>query len=433
MIYSVIVCIIFFAALLLWLVRFAKEAGFSLPNNKLFSFALEDKTYKPLGEKTTGMECLKIFLLALGFRIAVFLLAWMAYGIFSDGDVQSIPEFFSNWKIWDAPHYLEIAENGYANHIEDGQYLMLVFFPLFPMLVKILHAFIPNYILSGMIVSTICYSVGCMLMYKLVTMDYSKSIAKKSVVFLSVYPFAFYYGGIMTESTFFMLTIATFLAIRKHNWLVVGILGALTALTRSFGVLMIIPAAVEWVQHECPIGLIREKNWKKLGKDFLGVLPILIIPVGTLIYLYINYSVTGDPFIFSQYQSEHWHMNLQFFGKTLNMLWSRTMSFNDRWSSITCLFMPELLALPVFAAVILYSIRRTRSVYVVFMLIYFAFNAAASWPLSLSRYLSCMFPVFWVLATFTDKHKETELPITAIMAIGFGIYLTGYITLHQIM
>lgn len=433
MIYSVIVCTIFFAALLMWLVRFAKELGFNLPSNRLFSFVLENKKYKPLGETVTTRECFTIFFTAFGFRIAVLLLAWMAYGIFSDGGAQSIPEFFNRWNIWDAPHYIEIAENGYANHIEEGQYLMLVFFPLYPVLVKILQYIVQSYVVSGLLVSSICYSVGCVLMYRLVNIDYSKSIAKKSVIFLSIYPFAFYFGGIMTESTFFMMTIATFLAIRRHNWWAAGVLGALTALTRSFGVLMIIPAAVEWIQAECPIALIKEKKLKKLGKDFLGVLPILIIPVGTLIYLYINYSVTGDPFIFSQYQSEHWHMNLQFFGKTLNMLWSRTTSFNDDWSAINCLFMPELLALPIFAAVILYSVRRTRSVYVVFMLIYYAFNAAASWPLSLSRYLSCMFPVFWVLAEFTDRHKETELPIAAIMAIGFGIYLTGYITMHQIM
>ena len=67
------------------------------------------------------------------------------------------------------------------------------------------------------------------------------------------------------------------------------------------------------------------------------------------------------------------------------------------------------------------------------MIVYFMFNVAASWPLSLTRYMSCMFPAFWLIASFTDEHKQLELPVAVMSAICFGIYLTGYITVHSIM
>lgn len=433
MIYTVIICIIFFAALAMWLVRFAKESGFRLPDNRVLNFVTEKKAYTPLCEKTTGKECAKIFIYALIFRIILFFAGWFAYGIFAKGAPQTLPEYCSRWNLWDSPHYIEIAQYGYGHQIEDGNFYMLVFFPLYPVLIRIFSMFLHNYIVSGLVVSTLSYCFGCMLMYKLVAIDYSKPIAKKSVMFMSVFPFAFFFGGIMTESLFFLLVIATFLAIRQHRWFAVGILGMLSALSRSFGVLMIIPAAVEWIQTYHPVSLIREKNFRLLGSHVVRALPIIIIPVGTLIYLYINYQTAGDPFIFLKYQREHWYQELQFFGKTTNMLWSRTMAFSDRWTDITSLFMPELILIPIFAGIILYSVRRTRSMYVAFMFVYFIFNVGASWPLSMSRYLSCMFPVFWVIAEFTDRHKNLELPVTAVMAVIMGIYFTGYITAHQIM
>ena len=432
MIYSTIVSIIFFCALAVWLVRFAGEAGVKYPEHRALAFITKKHTLR--SEKdTTRRELISIFLFALIFRIIIFLSGWFALGIFTGDDAMGLLDYCDKWSIWDGPHYLEIAQYGYAHKIEDGNYYMLVFFPLYPLLIKLFAFVLRNYAVSALTVSALTYSAGCVMTYKLVTLDYSKYTARTAIVLLSIAPFAFFYGSVMTESLFFLLTVSTFYAIRRHNWVLAGILGALTALTRSFGVFMIIPAAVEWVQHEKPIMLIRQKQWRALGGRFVRVLPILVMPVGTLIYLFINYKTTGDALIFIKYQSEHWSMNLQFFGKTAHMLWDRTTSFNDNWSFISSLFMPELIAIPIFSLLILYSARRTRSVYTSFMLVYFVFNAGASWPLSMPRYLACMFPVYWVIAEFLERHKRLEAPLIAVSAVIFGIYLTGYITVHNIM
>ena len=45
------------------------------------------------------------------------------------------------WTQWDAPHYLGIAENGYVT--EGDARLHIVFYPLYPYLVRGLHAVIP--------------------------------------------------------------------------------------------------------------------------------------------------------------------------------------------------------------------------------------------------------------------------------------------------
>lgn len=433
MVYSVISSIIFFTAAVIWLVRFAGEAGARLPQNRILGFITADKTFRASGEKTERSEYAKIFAAAMAFRILFFLFGWLAKGIMQYGNVPGFLDYCKMWLIGDGQHYIEIASNGYSHFEENGQHLMLVFFPMYPLLMRIFHWIIPNYVIAAMIVSALCYSAGCAVMYKLVAIDYSKSIARMSIIFMSVYPYAMYYGGVLTESLFLLTIVSTFLAIRQHKWLLAGILGAFASLTRSFGMFMIIPAAVEWVQTERPLELIRDKKWETLGKKIMSFLPALTMILGILIYLFINYKVAGDPFVFMQYERDHWLQKLQFFGKTSNMLWNKVFHAGSNWTSIACMYLPELLSFITLSLVILYSTRRTRSMYVIFMLIYFAFNAGASWPLSMSRYWSCMFPMFWVAAEFTDTHKKIETPLAAIMAIMLGMYLVGYMNTLSLM
>ena len=433
MIWSTAVSIIFFAGVALFLVRFISEAGVTFPKNRVMSAITADKTPKSAGETTTARECLYVFLFALAFRIVVYLCAWIACGIFNGGQAPGFIEYCSKWNLWDSPHYLDVAQYGYAHYDENGQHLFLVFFPLYPIMVKLLALIVRNYVVSALLVSTLCYSAGCVMVYKLVTIDYSKSIARTSVVLLSVSPFAFFFGGIMTEGLFVLVIISMFYAIRKHEWWIAGILGILASLTRSVGVLMVIPAAVEWVQSERPIAMMRDKDWKTLGKSFVRFLPAALTPVGILIYLYINYRVDGDPFVFMKYQSEHWSQNLQYFGKTIKMLFNYSFIMGGDWTVRVCMYIPGLFSMTFAAIAVLLSVRRMRSVYTSFMIVYFLFNAAASWPISGPRYMGCMFPAYWLIAAFTDEHKEFELPIAVMSAVLFGVYLTGYLTVHSIM
>ncbi len=432
MILSILLSVIIFAALALFLLRLAGESGVTLPRGKAVDFLTAYKYGADEDEKDGKYTLLKIFLYALTFRVIVFILGWAASGIFSEGGMPSFLDYCEKWNLWDAPHYLDIAQYGYSHHLEDGKHLFLVFFPLYPLVVRIFAIALRSYTVSALAVSFLSYSAGCALMYKLVRIDYSRAVARRSVIFLSVSPFAFFFGGVMTEGLFFLVVTATFLAIRRHNWLGAGVLGALAALTRSVGVLMIVAAAVEWVQCERPIALIRGKDFKKLGKKFVSALPLLIIPVGTLVYLYINYRVEGNAFAFMEYQKEHWSQEFQYFGKTVNMLVSR-VNTRESWSFIVCMFLSDIVSVAAAAVLTLLAVRRTRSMYTAFMLTYFFFNAGTSWPLSLNRYMACMIPAAWVLASLTEKRKNAAELITVCSAALFGIFLAGYLTGHSIM
>ena len=96
-----------------------------------------------------------IFFGAIIFRIFVYLISAliMAFGI-TEGAL-SLNTFLSNWCKWDANHYIKIATLGYegavefcetcrnaklatgisSEYMENGQHLMLVFFPFYSLFV----------------------------------------------------------------------------------------------------------------------------------------------------------------------------------------------------------------------------------------------------------------------------------------------------------
>ena len=93
--------------------------------------------FQPKSEEVTRKEIVKVFLYALIFRIGIYIAGVAIAMIFFDDVKYSFSDFLAGWNRWDSQHYIELAQKGYANCIENGQHLFLVFFPLCPWLLKI--------------------------------------------------------------------------------------------------------------------------------------------------------------------------------------------------------------------------------------------------------------------------------------------------------
>ncbi|MEI3212397.1 MAG: hypothetical protein V8S42_08870 [Lachnospiraceae bacterium] len=48
-------------------------------------------------------------------------------------------DFLDTWTRWDSAHYINISEDTYAGAIENGQHIFLVFYPLYPWLIRTLN------------------------------------------------------------------------------------------------------------------------------------------------------------------------------------------------------------------------------------------------------------------------------------------------------
>ncbi len=416
-----IFAVLFIAAVIIW--RFLANSG--VPFKKVIDERKISDTYTP-GKR----ECAKIFGLSILFRLFILCASISIFCLF-ETQAQNFEwsQWLNKWVQWDARHYINIS-NGYESYIEKGEYPTLVFFPLYSFFLNLVNYIIPNSALCGLIVSAIFSSVACIYFYKLVCLDYGKETGKLAVILLCVFPFGLFYNAIMSESIFLCTSVMALYYIRKHNWFVAGIIGCLVALSRSIGVFLVIPAFIELLEETQLLGNLKDKNvWFNTIKKGIW---LLLFPVGTLIHLFINYRITGDPLYFLIMEEEFWNQVGSPFYKiwdTFFYVFSGGYSLSVKMAS----FIPGMLCLISVYALFIKGLKKHKTMYLCWLFINILVNTSISWPLSLSRYLATAVPVYIILA---DECKNRPVLKTAIIigsSILFGIYLTGYLNTKFIM
>ena len=303
---SILVTLLF-GVLLIWLVKAIIDAWFG---------KRDEDTVRPL-LRTDGArryEVLKVGAYILVSRFVVFLLVYLMYTAmhgYKGGILDTLEEI---WKRFDSPSYLGIAERWYVTS-GDPQY-HIVFFPLFPIVIRLFNYITGNTFASAMLVSLLS-SVGAgMMLYKLLLIDYSEKISKFTVLLVFIFPAAFFFSAPMTESLFLLISVTCLYFTRKKLYLFAGVFGALAAFTRSQGVLLMVPMGIEAVRELIIMFKTKDKNaWRGLASRLTG---IIIVPVGLLMYIWVNYSVWGDAFKFLEIQREHWSQGLSFFFNTVS-------------------------------------------------------------------------------------------------------------------
>jgi len=417
----------------IWLIRFLNQSGLPMPDNRFFNWITAQKDMT--GDKVDKKQLVRVFFWALGIRIIIYLFGALSSRIFMDeGTVYTFKSFLDSWIRWDSSNYIDLASKGYSNCIVEGKHLFLVFFPLYPTTIRLMHYVIRDYQLAALVVSVISYCIGSCYFYALIAEEYGKSIAKKAFIYLAIFPFSFYFGGVMTESLFFCTTAAAFYYIKRHNWLMVAMLGILASLTRLHGILLIGVAGIEFFTYYKPFQMIRDKRIKELFKlVFTRGLCIALILVGPLYYLYLNYKVDGNPFQFMIYQREHWgHVNT-YFANTVKDVFQYALNFSQSDNMLASIWIPEALIFILAAALIIYGVRRHNLIYTAYLLVYTIVNYSVTWLISGSRYMLCALPIFVILGEIGENRKEADKWITVISAVGLGIYLTGYLMYKNIM
>lgn len=386
------------------------------------------------GEKANRRDILEIFTMAILIRLAIYLVSFVYMFIASDETTFTVSNFLETWNRWDAPHYIEIAQNGYGKWESEGRHLFLVFFPLYPWMLRIIHLFISNWEAACLVLSSLSYAAGCCFFYATLSEEYSKSIAYKSIVLLSVFPFAFFFGAMMTESLFFCTISMGYYFIRKHNWLAVGLVGILCSLCRIQGVIIMGVAGVEFLITYPFFKMYREKRLKEFFHAvFTKGIFLLLAPVGNLIYLYINYRVEGNPFQFTVYQSEHWYHKTTYFTDCISEILSNIRNPETTNTLLMCIWLPELICFLLAVILLIYGLKRHPLKYTAFLLVYTLINYSVTFLISGSRYMNCAFPLFIISGEILDRHPKWYPWVTAVSAMLMTLYMIGYFQWKQIM
>ena len=369
---------------------------------------------------------LQIVLYLAIFRLLLFALAYacsLIKGQYSGGLLDSLD-------IWnrlgtDSQHYLNIAQNGYVNTGDDR--LLIVFLPLYPYIVRGINFIVDNYLVSGLIVSNLCRVFAAYLLYELALLDMDKKGALRTLKYLCILPASFLFSAPLSDSLFLLLSVACVYSVRKNLYPVAGLIGFLAAFTRMPGVLLFAPACFELVGK-----IIRERPTQGANKKWRlrttgNALSLLLIPAGLLLYLYVNYSVTGNATTFLTVQREHWHQQLGwFFGTMATSVNSATVSFSDNTQMLLGLWLPNIVYLFGALGIVIAAQNKLRASNVAYFIAYYAVCMGATWLLSAPRYLTAAYPLALALGALTEK-KAADRIATILCIVLFVAYLIAYV------
>ena len=223
----------------------------------------------------------------------------------------------------------------------------------------------------------------------------------------------------------------TFYYLRTKNWFVAGMCGLFASLTRNFGLLLLLPAALEFLIQNKIFIKLKNKKFAEVVSEFArsGIF-IFLIPLGFVIYLFINKAVTGNWFTFMAYQAEYWHHRFAPF-VDLKEYAMNAIAGISQWaaSDRISLWIPQVFLIILAMGFIFYAFRKIRYSYIVYMYIYLVFCLSVTWLLSGPRYLMGAFPLY-ILFSLLAQNKKVDiiLSFASVMFLCFYtlVYTTGY-------
>lgn len=375
----------------------------------------------------------KIFLLGAGSRVGLLLAGMVAAMLLSDGGL-TWEGAFQQLQRWDAAHYIRLIEEGYQGYTENGQHLFLVFFPGYVWAARLLRLVIPSTALAGTALSCLCYGGACCYLYRLAGEAYNGRVARDALLYMSLFPFSFFSGLVMTEGLFLLATTGACWYAWRGKWLAFGLFGALAALTRMTGLLVIVVGVIRLLEAYRPLELPVGKSLGRCWKPLLLRLPLTLLPAaGTLLYLLLNLWVDGDPFAFASHQ-EHWHQGYLWISQVVEYI-GRYLGDNLGSSFGWAVWAPAL-ALFVVGLALLYwaALRKGHPAgLLAYGFCFFVATYSLSWLLSAGRYLSTCFVLFLFLAKLTQRRPALRAALLGGEGVLLGVYLCAFLAGAQVM
>jgi hypothetical protein len=298
---------------------------------------------------------------------------------------------WSVWQRFDTNWYLKIAQRGYAG--DDGS---TVYFPLYPLLVRLVGTVVGNSMVAALLISNLALIGALAMLYRLSDALFGAPSARRAVAYWLLFPTAFFLLAAYTESLFLFLVLAAFDCARRDKWILVALLGVLAALTRLQGALLIVPLAwMWWMQSKAP-GEQGSRGKSRLTFHVSRFTPLLLIPLATLAYLaFTNLS------LLSNYIGE---LHARFVFPWDNFIASIALLASGQASSVDVL---NLLTTIGFGAMMIAVWRALPHEYGLFALAMYCaplFRMTTTQPLvSMDRYALAVFPVFMVWGAW-GKH-----------------------------
>lgn len=313
----------------------------------------------------------------------------------------------SVFSAWDAHHYQYLAQYGYQNHGDEANFI--VFFPLYPLIVRAFMFIIPSVTYASLLVTAIFSIIAHFLYFILLdNTNLDRRVKVLSTLLFFLTPINAYFFAAYTESLYLCLVLAFFILISRRNYLTASLIAMCAVLTRSVGILLIAPFLFQ---------IFVDKNIKPIGHAAKAT-PIVL---GYLVYLVINTFVFGSPLHYKYVMETHWYKSVvnpvstyrNLFGDFPSNIFHR-VSLTMRVDNVMVVFLPLLL-------VFYFLFKRHRLPYswILWVMVNWFVIASQSYLLSSTRYILVLFPVYIIIPLLIPRQK-IFIPLTLALVALFG-------------
>lgn len=381
---------------------------------------------------------IRIALAALGFRLLSSFLALCANLAFPLDRPQ--PNQSTMWgrpnPFWDAfmrhdsGWYFDIARRGYdATAAIDGGRSNIAFAPVYPLLMRYvgrLFGRAPGDVyLGGIAVSWLSFALAMVVLYRLAALDLPRHRAERAVLLTAIFPFAFFFGAVYTESTFLLFTLLSFYGFRTRRWATGGVCGAIATGTRVTGIMMW--PALAWIAWRTAKPTVRDRG--------AAAAALAVATFGFVGYCAYIYDLSGQPFLWATALTRWgigyhpggapWTAPVDLLHKLLThpyaFLASEPMALYDTLYGVTALL---------FVAAIPFVWRKLGAAYGLFMLMNLYVPLSSGVFEGLGRYCSVLFPAFIWLASVRSRFLYTTLVV--VFALFYTLGLALFTTVHPL-
>ena len=333
---------------------------------------------------------------------------------------------FDLWGRWDGGWFIRVAQDGYID-----QNSTTAFFPAYPMTVRAAGWLSGgHYLVAGVIVSLLACCAAFVVLYELARDLVGEEAARRTIVYLAVFPAAFFLGAVYSESLYLLLTAAAFLAATRGRWWWAGIAAGLAMLTRPTGVVLLPALALLALGSPRPI-----RAWGGLA---------ISVPIAAVWPAWL-WATFGHPFAFLGAERQAWQRHLSPAGpfggawKGLEAAWHAILQIfaggnrfpgTDDATQAAGLNL-EALAAAIFVIVLgVLAWRRLGAAYGVFVLASIALplsSPAENYPLlSMPRFALGVFPIFIALGATASRPRVTAA-LVGIFALLLGLDVARWV------
>lgn len=332
------------------------------------------------------------------------------------------------WARWDSAFYLGIVNEGY--NFVPGQISSVAFFPLYPLLVKLVSLITGNVLLAGVIVSNLSLLGGLIFLYKLAELEFDAETAQRTVYYMAAFPTAFFFSAVYTESIYLLVSVAAVYFARRKLWAWATLFALLTSVTRIIGLGIWGIVGLEWLRtHGWTLTTIYRADawrnlWQGLRSDWHNLALILTAPLGLLTHMRFLSKTFNDPIAFWTIQSAWEREDLGFVRiiiRDLTPIFSQNFGTGDIWWHVILDLSAFFFAL--IAAFFIW--RRLGAGYAIYTLLGILIPANSGSG-SISRYILVLFPLFLMLG-YWGKNRNLHNGLIVGFSVLLGVLTTIFV------